>query len=222
MTEFQKAIYNCYLRNYRHGEPYRPRQNFDNLDENSKSYLVRLSNFFGKYPQIKINDFFEAPRLLHPDEKYPNLAFFLSRPAIRTYTMAFRKQEERNPMEQKDEIKKGFHFIGMFCLKNKIYLNSYIEHKTGLMYSWMKHYNEHDINPYCIMELGDVMSQIYRMPEDERELYAKEISENFGKMKQKYHNSPEIKDFVQAVTKKIEDFVKKSLTTDQKNATLKQ
>jgi hypothetical protein len=55
----------------------------------------------------------------------------------------------------------------MFCLENKILLEDYIYHKTGYMYSWLNHYREHRINPYSLIELGDFIKVLDKIPKDE-------------------------------------------------------
>jgi len=207
ITQKHKNIYNCFLKHYRNGEPYKPRQNFDDLDPQTLTSLLKLHNFLEKFDHIDWNEFFGAPRSLHPDEKCPHLEFFLSRAAIKAYSLFKQKQELRNPASQLEDIRKGMSFIGMFCLKNGIKLEEYLTHKEGLMYSWTKHYREHHISPYCLMELGDVLSLIFGLETDEEKIYIKDLGDNIGKMKTLYYNSPETKDFIKKATKKVKEFV---------------
>lgn len=217
LNDKQKNVYNCFLKHYRNGEPYQPRKDFSTLPVNTISEIIRVSNFLQKFPHIDWNEFFGATRLLHPDEKCPPLSFFLTRAAIKVYNLYKQKQELRDPKNQFEEIKKGMHFIGMFCLKNRIPLSAYIHHTDGLMPTWIKHYREHNINPYCLMELGDVLSSIYTLEKDQRELYIKNLSENISKMKMDYFHSEETKNFVRASTKKIDDFLNLHLQNNKTN-----
>jgi hypothetical protein len=173
--------------------------------------IKKVSAFLNKFPHINWNEYFGAPRQLNPDEDCPNLNFFTTRAAIKCYNLFKTKQEARNPDNQLEEIKSGMHFIGMFCFKHKIFLDQYLQHKDGLMYSWVKHYKEHNINPYCLMELGDIMSLISDMQNDEREIYVKDLSENMGKFKIRYFSSIKTKELVKASTERIQVFLKKNL-----------
>ena len=60
LTDFEKKIYNCYLKNYRKGQPYKPRQDFSNIDRNVAAYLQKISYFLKKYNHIDCFEYFEA------------------------------------------------------------------------------------------------------------------------------------------------------------------
>ena len=211
ITEIEKNIYNCFLKHFRNGEPFKPRKNFDDVSLLVLSDVKKVSRLFEKFQYINWNEFFGAPRSLNPDEKCPNLNFFTTRAAIKSYNLYKKQQENRNPEHQLDEIKNGMHHIGMFCLKNKIHLNEYVQHKNQLLYTWIKDYQEHKINLYCILDLGDISSQLNRLTEDERELYANDILKSIGTAKLRYHNTPTVKTYVNESHKKIETFLKKHL-----------
>ena len=207
MNTKQQNIYNCFLKHFRNGQPFQPRKDFTKMDINTLTTISKLSNFFDKFPQIDWNEYFGSPRALHPDEDCPYIDFFLTRAAIKNYNLFKDKKELEKPENQMEDIKKGMHFIGIFSLKKNIPLTEYINHKDGLMYSWMQHYREHNINPYCLMELGDVFSTMYNLQPDEKELYIKDLPEKFGNLKMQYSNSTEVKRYVKEATFKISKFV---------------
>jgi len=211
ISENEKNIYNCFLKHFRNGEPFKPRKNFDNIDSNSIIYIKKLNNFFKKYPHIKWDEFFNSPKFLNPEEKCPNLMFFTSRAAIKSYNLFKKEQELRNPENQFDEIKKSFYFIGMFCLKNKIKLKEYIKHESGVMHSWIMHYKSQNINLYSLLELGDISSQLTNLPEDEKELYGNDLFKKLSIFKNKYHNSKTTKIYVKTIIEKLENFLKNNL-----------
>jgi hypothetical protein len=211
ITEIEKNIYNCYLKHFRNGEPFQPRKDFDNLSLDVLTNIKKLSNFFKKYPNIKWDEFFGSPKKLNPEEKCPNLNFFTSRAAIKSYNLYKKHQEMINPENQLEDIKNSFHFIGMFCLKNKINLDNYIHHQTGALYSWVYHYKEQKINLYSILELGDISSQLTNLPDDEKELYGDDLFTKISKFKIKYYNSDQTKKYVKLLKDKIENFLKNHL-----------
>jgi hypothetical protein len=211
LNKAQEYIYNTYLKNLRDGKPFQYRKNFSDLSIEIKSLLIKLEYFFQKYSHIKINEYFEAPNKLHPEEKYPYLNFFTTRAAIRTYSIYKKQKEEENPENQFEEIKESLRFIGMFCFKNKISLNQYLNFKNGYMYSWLNHYREHRINPYGLMELGNLNNVFSLLSEDEQDLYSNTLLNKIETFKVRYHNSPKTKEYVKTITKKIEDFLKKEL-----------
>lgn len=211
MTENQKNIYNTYLSNLRKDQPFKCRKNFDDLDENYKISLEKLDIFFEKYSHINIRDFFKAPNAVYPNDKYPNLSFFTTRPAIKTYTLYKKQKEDENPDNLHEEIKNGLAFICQFCINNEIELKNYLKHKSGYMFSWIIHYKEHRINAYCLMELGNFESSLYSLTQDEKDIYTSTLIDKIESYKVRYYNSPKTKKFLKEKTKKIEDFIKEKL-----------
>lgn len=213
LTQQEKNIYNCFLKHFRKGLPYQPRKDFSDITPIILTNLKKLSYFFSKFPHITYDDFFGAPNILHPDEKCPPLSFFTTRPAIRAYSLSFKKKQDESPENQLDNIKDGFHFIGMFCLKNKITIDQYLSHKTLNMPTWMQHYREHNINPYCLMELGDL--DIFRDGDEEAlSIWCGDFYEKINSFRTRYYNSQKTKKYVKEAIKKINDFLKKQVANN--------
>jgi hypothetical protein len=212
ITDFQKKIYNCYLKNFRKGEPYKLRKDFSNVHPNVLASVHKISNFLTTYNHINVEEYFEAPHFLHPDEKYPSLNFFTSRAALKNYALYQKQKEDRNPELQFDEIKNSYRFIGMFCVGSKIELEKYLTYKAGYTYAWLNHYREHKINPYCLFELGDVFGILERVPKDELYLFAENLQTNLVAFNNRYHKSPKTKQYTKEIVTKIKEFVKKELT----------
>jgi hypothetical protein len=78
------------------------------------------------------------------------------------------------------------------------------------MPAWMQHYREHNINPYSLMELGDV-NQFKMLEEDEKALWAGDFFNKFDSYRIRYYNSERTKSFVKEATQKIKLFLKKEL-----------
>jgi hypothetical protein len=211
LTNFEKQIYNCYLKNFRKGEPYKIRKDFSNINPNIAVYLQKIGNFLTKYPHINVNEYFEAPNSLYKDEKYPPLKSFISRTAIRDYSLYQKQKQDKNPENQFEEIKNSFRFIGMFCVDKKIPFNKYLTDKSGCIYSWLNHYREHRVNPYSLFEFGNVISTLDDIPKDELSLFAQNLQENIIAFHNRYKNSPKTKQYCQTIYKKVSDFVEKEL-----------
>lgn len=211
ITESSKRIYNTYLKFSRYGKPYQYRKNFDNLSDSVILNLKKLETFFSKYPHINIQNFFEAPISIYPDNPYPNLDYFNTRVAIRVYSLFNKKKENENPENQIDSIKESFSFIGMFCIKNKIQLDDYLKHKTGVIPSWMDHYRQRKINPYSLMEIGDIIKTLDDTPSDIVDIFSENFNNKIITFKVRYNNSNKTIALVKQATSKIRDFVKKEL-----------
>jgi hypothetical protein len=212
LTQNEKNIYNSFLKHFRNGLPYQNRKDFSDLTPTNVMCLKKLSYFFNKFPHINQDDFFGAPRFLHPDEKCPPLNFFITRPAIKTYSLALKKKEEDSPDKQIDKIKESFRYIGMFCLKNKIQLENYLNHKTKNMPTWMQHYREHHISPYILFEFEN-FEKFRNVNEEEKIMWTGNLFDNIDSYKVRYHNSQKAKQFTKEAYKKIKDFLKKELKT---------
>jgi len=211
-TDLNKKVYNCYLKNYRRGEPYKQRKDFSNINPNTATSIIKISNFLKKFPHIKCDDFFEAPVFLYPNDKYPPLNSFTTRAALKNYAMYQKQKEDRSPDKQHDEIKESLRFIGMYCIDKKINLDAYLYKKSGYIYAWLDHYREHRVNPYCLFELGDVFSILNTIPKDELYLFATNLYEALVSYKNKYDKCLKTKEFIRDGVKKVKFFVEKELT----------
>jgi len=210
LTRQEEAIYNAFLKAYRKGQPFQPRKDFSKISPTILLSLKKLNAFFGKFKHITPNDFFSAPNVLHPDEPCPPIDFFITRAAIRAYSLSMKKKEDESPEKQMDKIKESFQFLAKFCFDNKIPLEKYLQFKISNMPIWMQHYREHKVNPYSLMELGS-LDTFKLLAEDEKALWAGNFFENIDSYKIRYFNSPKTKNFVREATKKVKEFLKKEL-----------
>lgn len=156
MTWKEKFIYNCYLTTTRklNNKPFKYRQDFSKFEEREEyPYIVKLDNFFNKFPQLNIKDFFEAPYFVY-DEKFFDLKFYTSQRAIKAYTIYQNDFLPNNPdhTQTLTKIKDSFIFIYKFCVKQNITLDQYAsfidpEHKV---HSFMLHLKNRDISLYAM------------------------------------------------------------------------
>jgi|688.fasta_scaffold474635_2 hypothetical protein len=211
LEDFQKRIYNTYLKTSRKGLGIKFRKNFDNISEYHVLNLKKLSSFFKKYPHINVDEFFDAPTSVYENEPYPQLSFFNSRSAIRCYSLYKKKIEDQNPEQQSESIKNSLIFIGSFCIQNNIDISEYLNHKTGCITSWLEHYRQRKINPYSLMEIGDIISNIDKHQEDELCLFSENLKEKIHLYKIRYRKSKKTMDLVKSGTNKISFFIKKRL-----------
>ena len=207
LTDFEKRIYNCYLKNFRKGQPYRPRKDFSDINPNILVSIKKISYFLNKFPHIKPEEYFEAPNVIFNDDKYPPLNFFTGRTALKNYSLYQKQKENRNPEEQFEEIKKSYQFIALFCVGSKIELNKYLSYKVASIYCWINHYREHRINPYCLFEIGDIMYHLNSIPEDELNLFAQNLNDNIVAYRNRYSNSIKTQNYCKEIIKRISKFI---------------
>jgi hypothetical protein len=210
LTETEKKIYNTHLKYSRNGQAYTPRKDFSGLDASTILFLKKINIFFGKFEHISCEDYFKAPLLLHPDEKYPHLGYFITRPAIKTYSLAMKKLEDESPENQIEKIKESIRFITMFCLQNRINIDQYLDHRTFNMPTWMQHYREHTVNPYALIGVGS-LDRFLMLQEDEKALWAGNFFEKYDTFRIRFYNSKKTKELVTEAYSRMKIFLKKEL-----------
>ena len=212
MTEQEKQIYNTYLATTRsqQNKPFKLRKDFEDLK--SQPLVSRLTNFFNRYPHIAPQEFFKAPYEIHPDTEHLDISYFLTRAAIKAYSLYQKKLKDSSPESQIEDIRKSLQYIGSFCLKHKLHIEDYLYHKSGCIYSWMMHYREHYINIYSIFEMGDISSILNKVSNEEKKILVDDLQQIIGTYKVRYFNSAKTKKFVKEGTDKIKNFLKQSLT----------
>ena len=209
MTQLEQNIYNTYIAVSRskQNKPFTLRKDFEKIEPSQALYTKKIALFLQRYPHIKLQDFIQAPYEIYPNEQMFLLQYYTTRAAIKSYSLYIKKKEDLSPVNQLESIRESLHYIGMFCIKNKIKLHEYLYHKTGCINSWMLHYKEHHINIYSLFELGDIQKICMQVAADEQKLLTENLIENIGKFKTRYYNTPTVKDFVRQGLKKIESFL---------------
>lgn len=215
MTEKEKEIYNLYLSTYRraNNQPYNVRKNFENFENDPQyMYIRKLAQFFNKFPQIKPHIYFIAPYELYKDTKHFDLGFYNSQKAIKAYTVYTKQITEQSPdtPEQIKFIKDSLRFMAMFCVKNKISLNDYINHKTGITYTWLKHLKQHDISVYILLEFKEVYDIIKTLEEDIKDMFIGNFEKEFFTYKSRYNNSKQAKYIITEGFKRLDILIKEN------------
>jgi len=165
ISDFEKHIYNTFIKVSRgsSGKPYKTRKNFDDLLEKKEyAYLKKLSNFFNRFKHIDVKEFFSAPYELYKDEKYFELDYYTTLKAVKAYSTIVKKNELLDPDEkqQLQSILKSFKFIKKFCHEQNINVDSYVNHKTNNIFSFVLHLQEHQVNFYSLLEFKDTIRNI--------------------------------------------------------------
>ena len=155
ISEFDKFVYNSYLKisRSRNKLPYKFRKNFEKVDDKTFVQIKKLSSFLKRFPHIKIEDFFNAPYNLYPDETYFPIEYFTSLKATKAYTIFQKKRVNEDPdsVDQLQNIKESLVFINNFCRQKNIDPHIYIHHKTNNEFSFLIHLKEHKVNIYTLL-----------------------------------------------------------------------
>jgi len=210
----EKQLYNLYLRVSRESRDklFSYRKDFDNLEDDKKLNIKRISNMLSKYPHINPELYFKAPFVLHPAEDYVDLKFYAGMGGIEAFAMYMKYLQELPPdtPEQLTMIKQSLKVIGEFCYKHKLSVKEYIHTRTGITYEWMKQLKRHEINFYVLVEFPEIYDIIIKIAEDEKELFLGDLMNDWVKYKTKYINSKNAKILVKEGIKKIESIIKEN------------
>ena len=124
MTDFEKHIYNTYLRVSRQtlNKPFRYRKDFTELEGTEAAIqLNKLAALFTKYKHIKIDLFFEAPYKLYTGSTF-YLDYYITQKAIKVYSLVISKLKMEDPDtdSQLRFVVESDKFIKTFCQEKGI------------------------------------------------------------------------------------------------------
>lgn len=213
ITEFDKLIYNTYLKTSRQSinSPYKFRRNFDRIDEKVFVCLKKLSSFFKRFPNIKMEEFFNAPYKLYKDETHFPLDFFISLKATKAYTLVQKQVNMLDPdiEEQLKFIKESLIFIYNFCKSKNINFNYYLIHKTNNENTFVLHLKERKVSIYSLFGFYN-FEKIFKSKDSEvlKFILGDDFYNNFSVFKTKLLNS---KKALNLVTKGYERLSKKTV-----------
>ena len=80
------------------------------------------------------------------------------------------------------------------------------------MPTWMQHYREHHVNPYALLELGNI-DRFRTMNEEELVFWSGDFFDKIDTYKTRYFTSDRTKALVKEAVRKIKEFLKKELQT---------
>ena len=206
-------LYNVYIRVSRssRGKPFKYRKDFTDFDPSQTVYLHRINNLLTRYKHITAEDYFTAAFELNKDEDHIPLSFFSTMAGVKAYTLFKKEQLELPPDHQLEFIKESLKFIAHFCIEQKIPLNQYITHQTGLTYDWMKHVRAHKVSLYALMEFSNLHDIISSVPEDESYMLLEDIPKRYTVYRARYVKAIEAPELVSKGIKRLKPFVDNSI-----------
>jgi hypothetical protein len=215
ITDKEKEIYNLYLKSKAIAEdrPFRYKKNWDKFEGSENHlYCKKLESIFNKYPHFFCVDFFVAPyKLPHSaSENSYYLKYYTSHSAIVAYVTFLKLRNTQNPDEQIDYINESLRFIAKFCKDKKLVLSQYVNYKSVFQNDVFMHLKEHKISFYLIFDIPGLHSLLYGLPSDEFELYFGDL--NMNEINRRYESSTSAKMHIKKGIKKVDEFLKKSLT----------
>lgn len=199
MTQKEQYVYNCYLETSRklNNKPFKYRVNFENFEEKDEYlYVVKLSNFFNKFENINVKDFFEAPYFVY-NEKYFDLKFFTTHKAIKCYTMYQTKflVEQPDHPQSIEKIKESFEFIYNFCKDNNIIFDNYADFISteNKMHDFLLHLKNRKISIYPLFIFNNVDKILRQYDRDLKDFVFGDTLQNLNFYRTKYYSSTKAK-----------------------------
>ena len=168
LSNFEKLIYNKYLKYSRRGEGYKPRQNFDNFKEEDKTILQKLAYMFNTYKNIDIDIFLSAPFEIYESENYIPLQFFCTQRAKKCYTV-YKQQKELTNIDGEvhiQKIKDSLKFVYNFCKDHNKNITDYLTIENQSFPTFLQHLKEGDIDIYVIFGFENYQAIIDAVPVD--------------------------------------------------------
>jgi len=157
MTNHQQSIYNSWLYANRKATkaPFGPRKRFDNIDEDLVLYIEKLERMFNSYNNISMEDFFKAPYVLNPDNKYNDLKFYTTYVAKKNYKDYMNRKEVSSPDDKDvmESCKDAVKYIFRYCKANKLTLEQYKNAHPGAYPTPLMDLKSHKINMYVLHAL---------------------------------------------------------------------
>jgi hypothetical protein len=105
-TDFEKTIYNVFLRESRKAKslPFRPRKDFQKINEKTILCLQKLSNFFLNNKEVDITEYFKAPYYVYPEGESFDLSFFVSQKAKSVFKIFLQSKDTKTENEVDNSI----------------------------------------------------------------------------------------------------------------------
>lgn len=209
MTEFEKYIYNTFLRIGRSAlnKPFKYRKDFSDLEGTETDvHLKRLAVFFSKWKHIKVDLFFAAPYKIYTGTTTYYLDYYTSQKAIKAYSLYISnlKREDPDTEEQLKFVVEAFKYIKTFCSDKKIKIEDYCSYSSGGTYDFISHLREFNVNAYALFAFKDFEKNMLTIDHDTLKfILGDDYVNNFYVFRNKYLESRKCKMLSELAYKKI-------------------
>lgn len=171
LSDSEKMIYNLWLRAIAtaSNRPYRKRENFDAIQQETQLSLQKLDAFLERNKRIDIFDYFSSILKYYEEEHLP-LDFFCSSQAS---TAFFRQKKSeifriRSEEELIEESKQAMRIIAEYCIEKNIRYDEYISYKeeNATFPAWLNHVREDKYFPLPLYMFPSFKITYEEIPDD--------------------------------------------------------
>jgi hypothetical protein len=193
VNDFEQTIYNKHLASYKkhQNKPFKFRKNFTNLDESTKTILLKLANFFKQHNKINIDIFFAAPYYIYTDAVKFDLQFYTSLKAVKLYREYIKKlnRQDINSDDIKNHFLESTKFILKFCKEHKIKFLSYPSYKEGYINAFFEHLKHGNVSIYVMFMFPDFETQFKSVDKEMREHLISDTYDDIDRNRVKFYNA---------------------------------
>lgn len=214
MTEYEKYIYNTFLRVSRSSQslPYKYREDFSDfqIKEPEKYILVSRIAKTLQSSCVNVDDFFKAPYDIYcKDSKY-YLEFYNTQKAIKAYSLYKEKllNEDPDAPRQLQFIADSLLFIEKFCKQHQISLSEYLNFVSEKTPDFILHLNNRSVSLYLLLSFNSFESKLMSFGKEWVEFILGEaLIDRLGSFRVKLYNSTKARRLadrgIQIVEKKL-------------------
>lgn len=208
MTEFEKQIYNSYLRISRQklDKPFKLRQDWTDFEKDEKYFFVqKLAAFFQKFPHIKVDSFFSAPYEYYNEKTQYSLDYFTSLKAVTVFRLNEKKKMTESPDEKNQLIfaLETINYIKQFTKDKKIPFEDYIKYKSESTPQFILDIKDRTISVYVLFGFQNFETILGEFGADlVKFILSEDFYEILDTMRTKFFNSKTTKNIIkQQITK---------------------
>ena len=202
LSESQKSVYNVWLKNIARlkNRPYRKRENFDDLEPDVLTAMLKLDSFFNRNPELNIEIYFQAASDYYNEKGiYPELKLFLAFGLLKIYKRFIKRRDGLSV--ESDEIvsdfTEGMKFIVSYLKENGKKLEDYktLTNEAGIPL-YLLHLKQQKILMYHL-HFFEINPLIYG--DEILNIYVDEFRRRFYDTRRQYVFSTRIKQIVEKI-----------------------
>src|SRR6218665_1448853 len=214
MTDLEKRVYNQWLISSRtnFNKPFSVRKDFEGFEKDYRYPGVsKIAIFLTKFPDVNVEDFFNAPYKLYPDTNKPfDIDYFASRKAIKTY-QDFLTEQVNIYTDSSENLKKcieSLKFIAKFCKEHNIEFEDYLSYKDHENLHFINHIRNKEVEIFSLIVFENFLKVYYSISNNQIEI-PKEYKNIDGYVK-RYEISSKLKPLMEEITFKLKNLKSKN------------
>ena len=209
LSLFEKNIYNTYLKVSRETKGYKPRKNFNNLDDAKYVLLKKISKTL-RNRKIDPILFFKAPYNMYTEQFVP-LDYYGTFKAISTYKKYTTEIELTKPDDPFNitRLRNSFKFVYQKCAENNLSTcKEYLDLQSGIYPDFILDLKKDNVSYYCLLAL-EVSETKINLEKDIVEFACSSFYNTLSSLRSRYTFSKKIKPLGIKLTNTIDKILKR-------------